>query len=347
LKKIFILSLLLFFFTHLSFSQALKKENEEKIKELIISGKENIFQDNFIEAEKSFQKIIELEPENPAGYFFRAALIQAEMMDGEDYQKEGLFYKNIEKSINLGKEILENNKKDKWGNFFLGGSYGALSLYESRRGNWWKGLRMGLKAKSFCEKGFKGDSTFYDPLVILGGYHYWSSVVTKIFHFLPFISDKRKKGIEELKKATEKSLFSRETAENALVWIYLKEKRFKEAVEICNRMLKKYPEGKTFLWGKATVYYESYDWVNAIKIYAEIVKKIEAQGKGNYFNIVECQYRIAQSFFNLGKFNECIKVCQEVKNLPLEKEIIQRQKDKLKELDELLERSLKITGKVK
>jgi tetratricopeptide (TPR) repeat protein len=345
LKKVFILLFFFVFFTNLAFSQALKNENQGRIRELILSGEKNIFQENYSLAQESFQKIINLEPENPAGYFFQAVLFQAEMMDFEDYQKDSLFYQNIEKSTRLAQELLRINKKDQWGNFFLGSCYGSLSLYESRKGSWWKGLRMGLKAKSHSFKAFEADTSFYDPLVIIGGYHYWSSVITKVLRFLPFISDKRKIGIEELKKAAELSLYSKETAENALIWIYLKEKKFKEALEIANRMTKKYPEGKSFLWGKAAVYYESYDWVNAINTYKEIVSRIESQGGGNHFNIIEGKQRIAQSLFNLGRFNECIKECKEVKKLPLEKEIIQRQKDKLREIDELLKKCLKITGK--
>ena len=105
---------ILLFSINFSFAQESKK--------LILKGIHAVFQDSFSQAESCFTKIIRDSPQEPQGYFFLTALLQAEMMDREDYSREEEFYQNIQKSMQLSKNKIENNRKDAWAYFFLGNS---------------------------------------------------------------------------------------------------------------------------------------------------------------------------------------------------------------------------------
>ena len=338
-------------------------QNDE-IKNLFYEGTDACFRENYTLAEEKFNQIVSKALQDPAGYFLKAMLYQAQMIDYESDFREGDFYENIKTAKKHAQERIKNNKKDAWAYLFLGNAYGAKAIYEARKGNWWSALNNGLMAKSGLKEAVKRDPGLYDAYVALGSYHYWASVVTKALWWLPFVGDRREEGIAELKLAQEKSIYSQDAASNGLIWIYINEKKFDQAISLAEKMQNKYPEGKSFLWALATAYYEKFDWKNALLSYQEIARKIQGEQNdpvysergepknlsygscGNdYYNLIECKFHIANCLFNLGKFKECILTCEEIQKYPLDKKTKERQKDKLKSTKRLLEKSLKILGR--
>lgn len=312
---------------------------------LINEGINATLNENYLYAEGRFKQIIREKPEDPAGYFFLGALYQAEMMDYEGDFKEKEFFSNLETSINLARKRIKSGKETPWDYLYLGNSYGYLGVYKARKGGWWPAFKNALKAKSAFKKAVELNPNFYDAYVGLGSYHYWTSYFTKSFAWLPFFADERKKGVEELKLAAKESLFSKVTALNALIWIYIKEKNYSPAIALADSLQKEYPDGKIFLWALATAYYEKFDWHKTIEFYRLIKKKLNNNPAENYYNLTECQYRIADSYFNSGDFAECISICREALSYDLDKKTRERQKEKLNKIKELLDKSLRITGK--
>jgi len=312
---------------------------------LIIEGINATLNENYLYAESRFKQIIREEPEDPAGYFFLGALYQAEMMDYEGDFKEEEFYSNLETAIRLAKKRIKSGKETPWDYLYLGNSYGYLGVYKARKGGWWPAFKNALKAKSAFKKAVELNPNFYDAYVGLGSYHYWTSYFTKSFAWLPFFADERKKGMEELKLAAKESLFSRVASLNALIWIYIKEKSYSPAITLADSLQKEYPDGKIFLWALATAHYEKYDWHKAIEYYGLIKKKLNNNPAENYYNLIECQYLIADSYFNSGDFPECISICREALSYDLDKKTRERQREKLSKIKELLDRSLRIIGK--
>jgi len=312
---------------------------------LVLEGVEATLNEHYLYAENRFKLVISADSQNPAGYFLLGALYQAEMMDYENDFKEEEFYSNLETAIKLAKKRISCGNDTPWDYLYLGNSYGYMGIYKARKGSWWSAFRNALEAKSYYKKALELDSTLYDASLGLGSYHYWTSFFTKTFAWLPFFTDEREKGKEELKLAAEKSLFSRVAALNALIWIYINEKDYSKAIKLAEKLQQEYPEGKLFLWALATAYYETYDWEKAIEYYTLIIKKLKKNPGENYYNLIECQHQIAESYFNFGDFAECIKVCHEALSYNLDSETEERQESKLEKLKELLEKSLKITGR--
>jgi hypothetical protein len=352
-KSIFIFLLLicalLIISPRLSFSQEYLDYQDEEIKGLLLEGIDASFRENYTLAENIFNIIIQRAPQDPAGYFFKAALYQAQMVDYESDFKEKEFYENVSMAKKLAGERIRKNKKDAWAYLLLGNAYGAKGLYDARKGNWWSGLNNGLNAKSALKEAIKLNQELYDAYVGLGSYHYWASVVTKAFWWLPFIGDHREDGIKEMKLAYEKSIFSSDAAVNGLVWMYIQEKKFNPAIELATKMQYKYPEGKSFLWALAQAYYEKRDWNNARLRYQELLEKIESSHSSNNldqsYNLIECRFYIANCLFSLGKYKECATTCKEVLDPPLDEKIKKRQKSMLKGIQKLLENSQEFLGR--
>jgi len=340
-----------------SFSEKYPDYQDEMIKNLLQEGVDASFRENYPAAESIFDRIILLAPEDPVGYFFKAALYQAEMVDYESNFLEKEFYENVNLAKKLSLERIKANKEDAWAYLLLGNTYGSKGLYDARKGNWWSGLNNGLSAKSAFKEALKRNPELYDAYVGLGSYHYWASVVTKAFWWLPFFGDHRKEGMEEMTLAYEKSIFSPDAAANGLIWMYIQEKKHDLAISLSEKMQSKYPQGKSFLWGLAQAYFEKRDWKNALAKYRELLEKLEANKAApnsdhvtwganqnsikpdQFYNIIECQYYIANCLFSLGRYKDCASVCEETLDTNFGEQIEKKQKNRLKSIQRLLEKS--------
>jgi len=345
IKKIFLLSALIFLlFNPLIFAQETqnspKSLDSKQTDDLIQSGIDLTIRERYDLAENDFKKVILLDPENPAGYFFLGATYQMQMLDWVSRFKEKEFLEYMQKAIELSDHRLKKDPKDKWAYFYLGNSYGAKAIYDAKRGKWWSGFKNGLKARSALKKAFEIDSLFYDCYVGLGSYHYWVSVYTKIFRWLPFLKDERKKGIEELKIASQKSIYSQTASLYGLIWIYIQEKKFDDAIKLAKKMDEKYPESKLFLWGLCEAYFTKEDWASAIDSYQSLLEKIGNDDKSKYQNTIECRYRIAQAYFKLGNKKECQQECEKILSYKLEKDVEKSLEDRLKKTKSLLKKCL-------
>lgn len=345
LLKYFLISGLIFYNSK-SFAQEVSFLSDRAT---ILEGIAAVYNENYISAEESFREIIVKYPEEPAGYFFMATFYQALMTDWEDNFREKEFYENIKKAISLCEQKLsgtktgeKENQTDIWSYFFLGSSYESWAIYEARKGGWLKGLRYGMRGKSFLDKAVKIDSAFYEAYFGIGAYNYFRSAYTKSFNWLPFISDLRQKGLEQLNLTYKKGVFSRPAAALSLVWAYIKEKDYEKALDLCAEMEETYPEGKHFIWAEAYAYFEKKDWQKALEAYQLLVERINQKGE-NYYNLIECSYAIAQCYFNLEKYDLTIQTCEEIVDYPVDKKTAQRQQNKLKDTIKLLKQA---TGKL-
>lgn len=338
LSSLFLIVLIQILPTSRVFLQPKTKNQKPETNRLILEGIEATVREDYELAERSFNQIILQEPEDPAGYFFLGGCYQTQMIDLEsDFRKEE-FYHNLEKSIQLAKKRIESDENDLWAHLYLGNSYGSMAVYDADHKKWWSGLKKGLKAKSAFKRVIESDSTFYDAYLGLGSYHYWASVVTKTFRWLPFFRDERKKGIEEVRLAAEKSLYSKTSAEYGLIYIYIEEKEYDQAIGLAGKMNQEYPESKLFLWPLAEALYLKKDWASSIRLYDTILELIDNPDPSGYFNSIECRERIAECYFNLKMYEKCTAECQKILKYPLSHEVQKKQKNKLKKTRKLLKK---------
>lgn len=339
-----------FFLVHprLSFPQEYLDYQDSSIIQLLREGIQASFRENYQLAEEKFDSLVMMAPDDPAGYFFKAALLHAQMIDYESRFREEEFYENVKTAKKLARERIKKDKNNAWVYVILGNSYGAKAVYDARQGKWFSGLQEGLKAKSALKEAIKKDPQLYDAYVGLGSYHYWASVMTKSFRWLPFVGDNRKQGMAEMNLALKKSTFSTTAAASGLVWMYIREGKFDQAIELAQKKQSEYPQGKSFLWPIAEAYFDKREWTLALSQYREILGRLQAEHDqkkiDQSYNLVECRFYIANCLFGLAKYTECDSICQEILNLPLDEEIQKRQKEKLKKTKELSEKCQELTG---
>ena len=333
----------------LSFSEKYLDYQSPRIQAVVLEGIHASFREDYALAESSFHALIRMAPQDPAGYFFLAALYHAQMIDYESDFREKELYENVKIAKKLARQRIKENKKDAWAHVILGNSYGVKAVYNAMKGKWWSGLNEGLSAKSALKKAVKLNPELYDAFVGLGSYHYWASVKTRALWWLPFIGDHRQKGISQTSLAYERSIFSSAAAASGLIWMYISEKQYDQAIGLAQEMQSEYPAGKSFLWPLAQAYFEKRNWNDALSTYQDLLERLERdQASGNpdqSYNLIESRFYIANSLFILGRYAECDSVCQEILSFPLDEKIMKRQKKKLKRARELSEKSLELLAR--
>ena len=267
-----------------------KKLYMEKIQELI-------YNDKFKEADSLNKDFISNNQNDPAGYLFQMGLLMAVMTDGEEnnHEKEFNSYSDSATTI-IDSLLLRLSGKDRaWYHLLKGHMYVYKSLWESRFGSKLSSVKLGYKAKGEYEKGLKSGSSCYDLYFGLGAFHYWKSAKAGLLRTLGFFSNDKKKGIKELKLAIDSSVISRQSARNAMIWIWIDRKDYDSAIATATEMLKKFPDGKIFLWPLAEAYYRKTEYLKGVEVLQLLREKLVIS-PGNYYNLIECDYKICENF---------------------------------------------------
>jgi tetratricopeptide (TPR) repeat protein len=304
-KKIFFYILIL---QLLFFSQAFAEGTvTDDVDSVIQKGIALIHKDKFDEGIAEFKKIIDEYPEEPVGYFFVAASYQALIDDYRNENYKAYFEEYVDTAIAKGERKIDNDSNSAEDHFYLGGSYGYRGIYKSFRGNWWGAFRDARRAKSHLEKALEVDSTLYDCYFGLGAYHYWGSIKSRIFWWLPFFGDDREKGIAQYILSSEKGKYAREEAKYGLIRVYIEEKEYQKALELGQEIKAVNPDDPFMFWMAGHAHIGLGNWEKALNTYQKLLDYFKASPYYDLMAEVECRYWLAYIYYKQAQFKESLK----------------------------------------
>ena len=279
----------------------------------LVEIQELLFNERFGQADSACADLVARQPDDPAGYLFRAATLFSEMARHEENLYPVRFHRLLDTVDSLASAVLDTASTNTaaWMYLFSGHARVYRSLWEARFGAFTSSLRQGMAARSEYEKGLKRDSTLYDLYFGLGSYHYWKSAKAGILRWLGFFKNEKAKGLAELYRAADSSIVSREAARNSLIWIWLDLKQYDSAVAISREMFTRYPGGTVLLWTMAEAYFGNHDYRDALRTFLLLRKRLESQ-PGNYFNLIDCDYRLYRCYEKLDRKDLARQVAKEV-----------------------------------
>ncbi|RKX19803.1 MAG: hypothetical protein DRP26_02795, partial [Candidatus Zixiibacteriota bacterium] len=196
--------------------------------------------------------------------------------------------------------------------------------------SWFKAVTKGLKAGKYFSKAVKKDTLFYEASVGLGTLHYWRSAKLGILRKLPFISDKRQQGIDELKKAMEKSRYSSTAAAIGLGWIYINRKEYPKAIAIADELIARGNGGRQTLWLRAIANFNRGNINGIIRDFTLIREGLVRKGNQNYYNLIICNYCLGVAYYLKGDDKTALDYFNEMLSWELSSEIAKRAAKKLK-----------------
>lgn len=323
---------------------AVAEESKPDLDSMILRGVDFIRWDKFDQGIAEFKKVIELYPDEPAGYFFAGASLQGLIDDyrNETYNAECEKYLNL--AIKKGNSKVDENPNSALEHFYLGGALGYRGIYRSFRGNWWGAFMDGGKAYSHLKEALELDPQLYDAYYGVGAYHYWKSVKSKLFWWLPFFGDQRKKGIQETMIAIQKGKYANNEAANSLLRIYLEEKDYPAVIKWSEEVKKINPDNPFRLWMISAVYIAMKNWDEAQNTLLYLLDILKSSPYYDPAGEYECRYWLAYTNFNLGnlqsaqqELNRAIQLEPKVKDNDYAEPFL----DKVKELQKEITQKLK------
>lgn len=301
---------------------------DEVVDSLLRTGIRYIVNQDYDSANKIFIKLDNEYPSLPLGKIYLAANKIAESYDYAEDFDETYIREKLESAKYQSEKLIESDESSIWYRYFYSLSEGYISYFEALNGSWFSALNTGINSITEFEEILARDENFFEAYIAIGTFEYWKSRKLEFMSWLPFSNDTKNIGIDLLIVAIDSSSYNSHLAVNSLIWIYIDQKKYGEAIKTAKIALKEFPHSRTFKWGMARAYEES-EPLKSINLYKEILNSYPDLKTGNYKNEITLKHIIAQLYAKMGEYKDAINYCDE---------ILSMQNIPQKTLDELSER---------
>lgn len=302
---------------------------------LLRSGIKCVVNQDYRAAQKIFNKLDKEYPSLPLGKIYLAANKIAEEYDYKEKFDESYIRKYLELAINQSEELLDLDENNIWNKYFYALAEGYISYFEAINGSWFSALTTGVNSIKEFEEILNVDEKFYEAYIAIGTFEYWKSRKLEFVNWLPFSNDTKSIGVELLVTAIDSSSYNSYLAVNSLIWIYIDQNKYDEAIKVAQKALLQFPDSRTFKWGLARAYEET-EPSKSIKLYKEILNSYPEIENGNYKNEITLNHIIAQQYAKLDDKENAIKYCDEIlsmKDVP--EDVLEQMNDRIEKVKNL------------
>ena len=187
-------------------------------------------------------------PDHPAGFTLMAETYWWEAQTdfgNERIEKE--YYRTQEIAVEKAEAALKLNKYSPVEvTAYLASAHGSYARFQvTQKGAFFSAMRAGLRAHRYAEEVYEMDKAYYDIWVGLGAFNYFSGslpAVIKPFAFLIGARGDKDLGYQQLRTAMERARFSQTEARIVYYTALLEDKRYGEAMQIAERMMRDFPD---------------------------------------------------------------------------------------------------------
>lgn len=330
-----------FFLILLSVNSYSQNYPDHVVDSLLRKGIDDILLQNYSEAKETFKYLRSNYSLLPLGNIYLAATEIARAYDYEEPFNSDYITANLDSAEAKAKNLLDRDDNNIWYRYFWALREGYYAYYQALGKNWLSALSNGVNSVRDFEKCLGIDPDFYESFTAIGAYKYWRSRKTEFLKWLPFVKDERESGIKNLQEAINHSTYNNYLAVNSLLWIYIDKKKYQEAIELAEKILKRYPSSRFIMWPLARAY-EEIDIKRSINIYGNILDSYSQRKKSNNYNEIVLKHIIAQQYVKLGEKQKALNLCNEILSVNNLSEYVQ---DKLgNRLDRVRELKRELSG---
>lgn len=276
---------------------------DDSLHTLIVHGIRFSGGQNYREALSVFDQSITDFPSHPAGYLNKAILLQVMSLDFESPVRMPDYLDLLEQAETLGERLAKHRDTEAEGWYYAGMARSYIAYYHFRDGeNWLSGLSHGLTATGYLEDCLELNPRAYDAMTGIGTYMYWKSRNMSFLTWTPLVDDERKTGIKMLRRAEAKAEYTAQQATNSLIWIYIEEERWDDAMRSARSILRRFPNNRLFLWGLASAAEGKEDWALARQAYERIRDSVDDEVAEKRYIELQSRAKIALMSFLMNDF---------------------------------------------
>jgi tetratricopeptide (TPR) repeat protein len=235
-------------------------------------GVDALFNMNYEEARTTFQKMVDLDPQHPAGHIYMANttwlghLAQLRRLQTNIYNRGNSFFsktedtvdpkvdkafrQEIEKGISLCEKQLKVRTNDIPSLYYLGVAKNIVAGYEATvKRSFLPALRNGSKGVGLHREIMKKDPSCIDAQLSVGMYNYVVGslpLAVKMLVFLGGVRGSKTDGIAMLERVAREGNYAKDEGKVLLVMLYNREKRIADALKTLNQLVERYSENSLF-----------------------------------------------------------------------------------------------------
>lgn len=216
-------------------------------------GIDFVYDLSFDSARAHFKAVTKLQPDHPAGYFFLAMVEWWNIIiEIDNTSRDDKFLSMLDRVIDVCDKRLDDDENDVTAMFFKGGALGFKGRLHGNRGDWLKAANAGREAMPIVQDAYKLAPGNNDILLGIGIYNYYAEVVPDQYPVVKplmvfFPKGDKKKGIEQLQRASDKAAYANIEATYFLIQVLQNyEARSAEALALAQRLHKRFPNNVVF-----------------------------------------------------------------------------------------------------
>jgi tetratricopeptide (TPR) repeat protein len=182
--------------------------------------------------------------------FVSASYFSKETLQVMPPKEREAFLQALRKSERLTNAILQKNRTDKDGRYFLATAFGlrasfAITVDHSMR----EAFSAGNKADSIARRLIAEDPNYYDAYLVVGTYEYIAGSIPWILKWITYligIHGNKQDGLAHIKIAVEKGQYVKTEAEMVQMVMHVRDNRYAEALAVAQSLKNKFPRNFLF-----------------------------------------------------------------------------------------------------
>jgi hypothetical protein len=235
----------------------------------ISSGLNSLYNFHFDFADKDFQDFININPEHPAGYYFKSIKKLWFYLDSKNEKYLNEFIDYTDTSLYKAELFLQKDSVDVFSYYILGLVYFQRAVAHTRSEEYLSSLWATKMFQYYFNKIISMDSTYFDAYMCLGLYNFAVSQAPRSWKWaldLTGIEGDKKVGLEYLKLASKKGRYSKVDAQFYLSQLYSEFfLNFKESEKYLKSLVNAYPKNLLFKYSLGNLQIKKYELKSAEK----------------------------------------------------------------------------------
>src|SRR5215510_14642337 len=264
-----------------------------------------IYNMEFDEALRAAQRLIDLAPAHPAGYFYRAATYwQWRLITYDPHQRAMLltqFLESTQRARDMAQRLPDAQAAE--AAFYLGAVYGMQARMHFVEQQYIRALLAAKQGSSYLQQCVGQAPNWYDAYAGLGTYQYvlsrvpgvWRGIVQQLIG----IAGDRDKGLQALEQARTAGRLSVPEAGSLLAKIYVLpgEEQYDKAYVLLEQLVQRYPNNSDYRYRLALVCAQLRLWERARQVNQSLIADVE-QGKPYHPQewLPLFHYRVAETY---------------------------------------------------
>jgi len=240
----------------------------------------------FDEALRAAQRLIDLAPAHPAGYFYRAVTYWQWRLITHDPHQRAMLLAQFQESTQRARDLAEHLPEAQAAEaaFYLGAVYGMQARMHFVEQQYIRALLAAKQGSTYLQQCVARAPDWYDAYAGLGTYQYvlsrvpgvWRGIVQQLIG----IAGDRDKGLQALEQARTAGRLSVPEAGSLLAKIYVLpgEEQYDKAYVLLENLVQRYPHNSDYRYRLALVCAQLGLWERARQVSQHLIAEI-TQGK--------------------------------------------------------------------